>query len=258
MFLRLALLPLLLFALLVVAVIVALGMRVELATVLAVLGSMEVRFALLQSLGVSLAALAIALLLGVPGAWALRQWRGRGRMLLETVLDLPLVMPPLVVGVGLLFLFGRRMLGEPLASLGIELLFSPAGAVLAQVYIAMAVVLRSSVASFAALDSGYAACASTLGLKPLAVFVHVELPMAMRGIAAGAVLAWARALGEFGATLMVAGATRLRTETLPMAVYLNIASGDTDTAVVCALLQLLLAAGLLLALRLLRRPELPA
>jgi len=170
-------------------------------------------------------------------------------------LDIPLVMPPLVAGLGLLILLSRSALGAPLARLGIEVMFSPLGVVVAQSFIAISVVLRSARAAFGQVDRGYGQAAATLGAGPAAVFLWVELPLAARGIAAGAVLAWARTLGEFGATLMVAGATRFKTETLPMAVYLNIATGDTEAAVSCALVLMLIAFVVLMALRLLRTQD---
>ena len=124
---------------------------------------------------------------------------------------------------------------------------------MAQTFVATPIVIRSSKAAFESLDPGYAAAAMTLGLSPWKVFVKINLPLAGRSIASGIVLAWARALGEFGATLMVAGATRFRTETLPIAVYLNISSGELGIAVSCALVLVGTAFFLLCVLRLIRQ-----
>ncbi|SMH29814.1 ABC transporter permease [Azospirillum agricola] len=242
-------LPLAIVAVTVAGVLGALVLRLRWGELAAALSSAETLFALRLSLLTSVAALVIALTLGLPAGYLMARRRFPGRALLDTLLDLPLVMPPLVAGLGLLFLFGRPMLGGPLGALGIELLFSPAGVVLALAFIATMVVLRSAMASFQSVDPGYGAAARTLGAGAWEVFWRIDLPLAGRGIAAGALLAWARALGEFGATLIVAGATRLRTETLPTAVFLNIATGETGVAVACALLLLTVALAILLAAR---------
>jgi NifC-like ABC-type porter len=242
--------PLAIVVLTVAGVIVALAVRVPPDALIAALLSSEIAFAVGLSLKSSVAALAVAVALGVPAAYLMARRDFPGKAVLDTLLDIPLVMPPLVAGVGLLMLLSRSMLGAPLARWGLDVLFSPAGIVVAQAFVAVAVVIRSSRAAFAAVDPGYAQAAATLGAPPLATWLAVELPLAARGIAAGAVMAWSRALGEFGATLMVAGATRMRTETLPMAVFLNIATGETATAIACALVLLFLAAVLLLILRL--------
>jgi len=211
----------------------------------------ETRFALQLTFETSLISLGIALVLGVPTAYLLARRCFPGKLLIETLLDLPLVMPPLVAGVGLLFLVGHNsVLGAQLASFDIDVLFSPLGIIVAQSYVATSIIVRTSKAAFVDNSIDYTHMAWTLGLAPVWSFILVELPMAGRGIAVAAVLGWARAIGEFGATLMVAGATRLHTETLPMAIYLNIASGDSELAVACAVILLTLAFILLFSTRL--------
>lgn len=248
-FQRLLILPLAVIVAMIAGVLLALGLRLSPGELWAALSDAETLFALRLSLWTSLAALGVAALLSLPAAYLLARRDFPGRVLVDTLLDIPLVMPPLVAGIGLLFLFGRRMLGEPLASLGLEFLFTPAGVVLAQSFVATTVLLRTAKAAFEGVDRGYGAVAATLGLTPWRVFRRIDLPLAARGIASGAVLAWARALGEFGATLMVAGASRLHTETLPMAVFLNIATGETGIAVASALILLASAFLLLLGVR---------
>ena len=211
----------------------------------------ETLFALSLSLRTSLVSLALALLIGVPAAHLLARQSFFGKALLETVLDIPLVTPPLLAGVGLLFMLGHdSFVHAALARMGIEILFTQWAIILAQTYVALSIVVRTARAAFSEVDEDYGRIALTLGLTPAWAFLLVEVPMAARGLAAAAILGWARALGEFGATLMVAGATRMRTETLPMAVYLNIASGETGLAVACALLLLAIAFCLLLFVRL--------
>jgi len=210
----------------------------------------ETRFALQLTLETSLISLLISLILGVPTAYLLARHNFPGKLLIETLLDVPLVTPPLVAGVGLLFLVGHNgVLGEPLNSIGIDILFSPIGIIVAQSYVATSIIVRTSKAAFVEIAIDYSHMAWTLGFAPVWSFLLVELPMAVRGIAVAAVLGWARAIGEFGATLMVAGATRLHTETLPMAIYLNIASGNSDLAVACAVILLGLAFVLLFSTR---------
>ncbi len=245
-------LPLAMVSLLVLATIGALLTHLSPAALNEALCADETLFAVALSLKTSLLSLCISLLIGVPSAHLLARHSFPAKTVLETLLDIPLVTPPLVAGVGLLFLFGRNsMLGGGLVEFGIEFLFSPLGIVLAQTYVATSIIIRTARTTFAGIDPDYADMAMTLGMSPFWSFLLVELPMAARGLAAAAVLGWARALGEFGATLMVAGATRLHTETLPMAVYLNIASGETDLAIACAVILLALAFGLLLLTRLL-------
>lgn len=247
---RLLVIPLGLIVLFVLGALIALVSQVSGTEALAALGSAETLFALRLSLACSVTAVIIAALLGVPAAYLLARRTFRGKGVLDTLLDVPLVMPPLVAGVGLLFLLGRGMLGGPLAELGIRLVLSPWGAVVAQTFVATPIVIRSAKAAFESLDPGYEAAGMTLGLSPWKVFVKINLPLAWRSVASGIILAWARALGEFGATLMMAGATRFHTETLPIAVYLNISSGEVGIAVSCALVLVGTAFLLLLALRL--------
>lgn len=243
--------PLVLLCATILGAIGALVLRLPLAALAEALRAPETYFAAAFSLRTSLVALGLALLLALPTAHLLARRRFPGKAVVETVLDLPMVTPPLIAGIGLLFLLRRDApLGRALSAAGIELLFSPAGVILAQTYIASSVVVRAGRAAFGAVDPGYAETAATLGLPPVWAFLLVEVPMAGRALLAAAILGWARALGEFGATLMVAGATRMRTETLPMAVYLNIASGRTDIAIASALILLGIAFALLLALRL--------
>lgn len=250
----LLLIPLAMVGLAVTGVIVAMAVRVPFPDLAAAVTSDETRFAVLMSLRTSIAALILSLAIGIPAAYVMARRPLPGKAVIDTLLDIPLIMPPLVAGVGLLMLLSRSMLGGPLARMGLDLLFSPSGAVAAQTFIAVPVVIRSVRAAFDAVGPGYGQAAATLGASPAVCFFWIDLPLATRGILAGAVLAWARALGEFGATLMVAGATRFKTETLPMAIYLNIATGDIEAALACALVLMGLAFILLLGLRLISRP----
>jgi molybdate transport system permease protein len=234
----------------------ALISHLPLDALLDALGQDETLFALRLSLYTSLIALALALLLGTLTGYLLARQPFPGKAVVETLLDLPMVTPPLVAGMGLLFLLGREApIGSLITEAGSNVLFSPAGVILAQTYVAASIIARSARAAFQAVDPDYAAVGATLGLTPTWAFLLVEIPMAGRGLLSAAVLGWARALGEFGATLMLAGATRLHTETLPMAIFLNIASGETEVAIACALILLGIAFTLLLLIRLLTGRE---
>jgi molybdate transport system permease protein len=192
----------------------------------------EAWIALALSLKVALWATAIALVVGVAVGFALARVRFPGRELVDSVLLLPMVLPPTVLGYYLLVLVGRRgWLGAWLeSSLGIRLVFTWQGAVIAAAIVAFPFVCKSARAAFESVDAQLEEAASVLGLAPLAVFFRVTLPLAARGILAGVLLAFARALGEFGATLMVAGSIPGETQTLSIAVYEAVQAGQDGLA----------------------------
>ena len=202
--------PLAILTLFTAAVLFALFFRLSLREIITALASEETRFALRLSLMTSLFSTFLALLLGVPTGYLLARTAFPGKAILDTFLDLPLVITPLIAGVGLLFLFGQNMLGGALGKWGIHILFTPWGAVLAQTFVAGPIVMRSSRAAFERLGQRYEWAAATLGLRPSQVFFQISLPLARQGILAGTILGWTRAMGEFGATLMVAGAIRFQ------------------------------------------------
>ena len=188
--------------------------------------------ALLLSLKVAGLATAIDLVLGVAVGWLLARKRFPGRELLDTVLTLPMVMPPTVLGYYLLVVIGRRgWLGGWLNStFGINLIFTWQGAVITASVVAFPLIFKPARAAFESVDGQLEQAARVLGLKEAAVFFRVTLPMAWRGILAGLLLAFARALGEFGATLMVAGSIPGKTQTLSIAIYEAVQAGQDDTA----------------------------
>ncbi len=243
------LLPTGMLVLLIAGILAGLLFRLPLSQTLDTLGSSEILFALRLTLLTSGTATIIAMFLGVPTGYYLARQSFKGKVLIETLIDLPMTMTPLVAGVGLLILLSNDGVRHVLDMLGIELLFTPWGAVLAQVLIAAPIMTRTSRSAFLSMDGRYEQAAQTLGLKPHQVFVRISLPMAKPVLLSGIVLCWARAVGEFGATLMVAGATRFKTETLPIAVFLNISSGELGIALVCAWLLIMTAFVVLLVTR---------
>ncbi|KGV00806.1 molybdate ABC transporter, permease protein [Burkholderia pseudomallei MSHR4377] len=186
---------------------------------------------LLLSLKVAGWATALDLVLGVAAGYALARWRSGARDVVDSLLTLPLVLPPTVLGYYLLVLLGRRgVLGAWLDRIGIQLVFTWQGAVIASMVVAFPLILKSARAAFEAVDPQLERAARTLGISETGIFFRVTLPLAARGILAGALLAFARALGEFGATLMIAGNLPGRTQTLSVAVYAAVQAGDDATA----------------------------
>lgn len=182
----------------------------------------EARDALRLSLVCSLWATALSVLFGVPLAWMLARVDFRGRSLVRALVLLPLVVPPVVGGVALLYAFGRSgLVGEHLYDwFGIQLTFNTSGAVLAETFVAMPFLVITVEAGLRSVDTRYEDAAATLGAGRWTTFRRVTLPFFMPSLVAGAALAWARALGEFGATITFAGNIQGRTQTTPLAVYL--------------------------------------
>jgi molybdate transport system permease protein len=194
--------------------------------------------ALALSLKVALWATGLDLVLGVAAGFALARWRFPGRELVDSILLLPMVLPPTVLGYYLLVVIGRRgWLGGWLErEFGIHLIFTWQGAVLAATVVAFPFVCKSARAAFETVDVQFEEAAKVLGLAGPAIFFRITLPLAWRGILAGVLLAFARALGEFGATLMVAGSIPGKTQTLSIAVYEAVQAGQDDLANVLVLL----------------------
>jgi molybdate transport system permease protein len=206
--------------------------------------------ALRLSLVCATSATAISLVLGVPLAWVLARVQAPGISLLRALVTLPLVLPPVVGGVALLLAFGRQgVLGRLLETwTGITLPFTTAGVVVAETFVAMPFLVVTVEGAFRAADRGFEEAAATLGASRLGVFRRVTLPLVGPSLAAGAVLCWARALGEFGATITFAGSFPGRTQTMPLAVYLALES-DPDAAIALSLVLLVVSVVILAALR---------
>ncbi len=201
------------------------------------------------TLKVALWATAINLVLGVTVGWWLARRQFFGREFVDAVLTLPLVLPPTVLGYYLLVVIGKRgWLGSWLQqSFGINLIFTWQGAVIAATLVAFPLILRSARTAFEAVDPQLEQAARVLGLNEWAVFFRVTVPMAWPGILAGTLLVFARSLGEFGATLMVAGSIPGRTQTLSIAVYEAVQAGQDDTANFLVLITSILCIAVLLA-----------
>jgi len=230
--------------------LVGLLVRAPWADVAAVLGSPQARQALGLSLVTATVATVLAVLLGVPLAWLLALPGLRGASLLRALVTVPLVLPPVVGGVALFTVLGRSgLLGRPLYALtGMAFPFTPYAVVLAQTFVALPFLVLAVEGALRAADRRYEEAAATLGARPLTVFRRMTLPLVAPGIAAGAVLAWARALGEFGATITFAGNFPGRTRTMPLEVYLALET-DPDAALLLSVLLLAVSVGVLVLLR---------
>jgi molybdate transport system permease protein len=206
--------------------------------------------ALVLSLVTTLASLVLAVVFGTPLAFMLAHRRFRGASLVETLVDLPIVLPPSVAGLALLLLLGRRgALGGPLDALGITIPFTTLAVILAQAFVATPFYVRSVRSGFLAIDRDLEDAARVDGAGEWDVVRRITIPLAAPAIAAGLVMTWARALGEFGATIMFAGNVEGRTETLPLLVYSEFQS-SLDASVAAAAILVLAAAGVLLGVRL--------
>jgi len=199
----------------------------------------------------------LTVLLGTPLAYLLARYRFRGRRLLDALVDLPVVLPPVVAGVALLLVFGRNgVIGGPLDDLGVPLAFTTAAVVLAQTFVASPFFVRTLKVGLAAVPRELEAAALTDGANRWQAFWRVTLPLASGAFLEGLVLAWARALGEFGATIVFAGSLAGRTRTLPLAIYAAL-ERDLDAAVALAGILTVAALGLFLVFRWLARSHAP-
>jgi molybdate transport system permease protein len=197
--------------------------------------------ALWLSLRTSLAATALCVVFGVPMAIVLARSRFPGQKLLRALVLLPLVLPPVVGGIALLYTFGRRgLLGSSLEVLGIEIAFSTTAVVLAQTFVALPFLVLSLEGALRAVGTRYEAVGATLGARPTTVLRRVTLPLVLPALVSGAVLSFARALGEFGATLTFAGSLQGTTRTLPLEIYLQ-REVDPDAAVALSLVLIVVA-----------------
>jgi molybdate transport system permease protein len=229
--------------------LVALLVRVPPGELLRRAGSPLVLQALQLSLFTSLSATVLVAAIGLPVAYVLATRQFRGRRVLETLVELPMVIPPTVAGVGLLLAFGRAGLaGGVLSALGISVPFTTLAVVMAEAFVALPFFVSTTAAGLREVEPRYREAAATLGATPPYAFRRVLLPLALPSLIAGSAMTWARALGEFGATITFAGNLPGRTQTLPLAVYVALQS-DVQAAVALSVILLIFSFALLLTLR---------
>lgn len=241
------LVPALLGGALIAAPLVAMVLAVDPSTFPALITSESARAATVLSLQTASVSTLLCVILGVPMALVLARSTSRVVSAMRTLVLLPLVLPPVVGGIALLYAFGRQgLLGRHLDAWGIDIAFTTAAVVLAQTFVALPFLVISLEGALRTAGTRYEVIAATLGARPTTVLRRVTLPMVLPGLASGAVLSFARALGEFGATLTFAGSLQGVTRTLPLEIYLQ-REIDPDAAVALSLL-LVLAAGLIVLL----------
>ncbi|HET7771562.1 MAG TPA: ABC transporter permease [Chloroflexota bacterium] len=223
--------------LLAVPLLALLWRTLEGGALLPAMGNPLVGQALRLSLITSAVSLGLAVLCGTPLAYGLARANFPGRGAIDALVDVPVVLPPAVAGIALLMAFGRRgVLGAPLDALGISLAFTPIAVVLAQSFVAVPFYVRAARTGFAGVDRDLEGAARVDGASALDVFRHITVPLAAPSLLTGAVLCWARALGEFGATIMFAGSFRGRTQTMPLAIYAALESDLSATLALSAIL----------------------
>lgn len=214
----------------------------------------EFRFAVIFTLWTTVLATLLAGLVAIPCGYILARYDFPGKVLVDTLMDVPIVLPPLVSGVALLILFGP-LLGDHLAGMGMDIVFSNRGVVVAQWFIATPFAIKTFKHAFNSVDLRLEKIARTLGYSPEKVFFKVTLPLAQNGLLSGLTMAWARTLGEFGATAMLAGIVRMKTETLSVAIFLNMSIGDLQFSLVMAVIMLLMALALLVTMKIITKTE---
>lgn len=242
----LASLPLLIFF---VLPLLALVLRVPLRDPLAALTDPAVAQAIQLSLATTLVTLALTLLGGTPLALLLARRRFPGRVLVETIIDLPVVLPPSVAGIALLVAFGRfGLLGGVLTAFGITLPFTTAAVIMAQLFVAGPLYIRTAIGAFGDVHRDLEDAAAVDGAGPLRIFRFITLPLAFAPLSGGAVMTWARALGEFGATILFAGNLQGITQTMPLAIYLGFEQ-NLDDALTLSLVLLFISFAVLFLVR---------
>jgi molybdate transport system permease protein len=215
------------------------------------LRSADARDALWLSLQLSLVSLAVMVAVGTPLAYLLATRRFAGRAFVLTAVELPLVLPPAVAGIGLLMAFGRRgLLGDQLSALGLSIPFTRLAVVMAMTFVASPLYIRQAVSAFEAVDRTLLDASRTLGAGSARTFHRVALPLAGGGLGAGMALGWARALGEFGATIIFAGSLTVVTRTAPIEIYLGL-SDNLDAGLATAAVLIAASGGVLLTVKLL-------
>jgi molybdate transport system permease protein len=221
--------------------VVSLFIKSPLDTVLRSLSSPMVVDALRLSLSTAAVSTMIVVILGTPLAYVNARFRYPGKEIADSVIDLPVIMPPAVAGIALLMAFGRMgVLGQHLSAMGISIAFTTLAVIIAQIFVSSPFFIRQARTSFEDVDLSVENAARTLGASRAYTFFHVILPIAFNGLVSGAIMAFARSLGEFGATIMFAGNFQGRTQTMPLAIYTAM-QGDLDAALCLAIILVIIS-----------------
>lgn len=203
--------------------------------------SPELQFAITLSLITSCISTILCLIIAIPVGYALSRYNFPGKSMVMIIISLPLALPPIVSGIALLLFFGIALPGKILNEFSISILYTPYAIIIAQFFVNLPYLIRVLTATFDRINPRYEYVAKTLGAGDFIAFQKIALPMAKESIAAGTIITWSKATGEFGAILMVAGATRMKTETLPIAVFLNLSTGDINMAIAAATILIIIS-----------------
>ncbi len=229
--------------------VVSLFLRISPEAFIASLADPVVTDALVLSLATAGASVGIVMLCGTPISYINARGAYRGRGVIDTLIDIPVILPPAVAGLALLMAFGRYgVLGSYLSVYGIEVAYTTLAVVLAQVFVASPFYIKQARASFEAVDRSLEDAARTLGASPVRTFARITMPLAAGGLVSGAVMTFARALGEFGATIMFAGNIQGRTQTMPLAIYTAM-QGDLDASLALAVILVIISFGVITGVR---------
>ena len=207
----------------------------------ACLADEEILFSVRLSCVTALLATVICLILAIPCAYALSRYKFKGKKILETLMLLPMSLPHLISGIALLLLFGQTRFGRILASCGLDFIFTVKGIVLAQIFVSLPYMISVLKTSFDSINPKIEFVARTLGCTAWQSFFRVTLPMSSQGLLAGTIMTWSKAIGEFGAVLLLAGATRMKTDVLPISIFLNISTGELDKAIATATILMIIS-----------------
>ncbi|MBU4266352.1 MAG: ABC transporter permease [Candidatus Altiarchaeota archaeon] len=236
------------FILFLVGIVVSMICYISSDRFISILFSKEIIFAIKLSLITATIAVLISVAIGIPAAYALSQTEFWGKDIIDTILDLPIVISPIALGAALLIFFSTPI-GSGIEEHGIKFVFVIPGIILAQFVVVSALCIRLMKSTFDAIGSRYEDVARTLGCNKFQALFKVTLPLAKNGLLAAGILTWARAIGEFGATVTLAGATAMKTETLPIAIFLSLASADVEKAIAVILILIIISITSLFAIR---------
>lgn len=231
-----------------VGIVVSMFAYTDWNTFISALLSQEILFAIRLSIATASIATIISILIAIPVAYAISQTEFPGKDIVDSLLDLPIVISPIALGAALLVFFNTPI-GAGINDNVIKFVFAVPGIVLAQITVISALAVRLLKSTFDSIDTRYEQVGRTLGYSKLEVFFKITLPLAKDGLIASGILTWARAVGEFGATVTLAGATPLKTETLPIAIFLSLASADIEKAIAVIFILIIIAVVALITMR---------
>lgn len=229
-----------LYLIIILALFVSDILYVDLPTFLNTLRSKEIQFAIKLSCISSFTTALLSMCVAIPAGYALSRYRFPGMTLIDTLVDVPIVLPPLIMGVSLLVFF-RTPVGRAIEGSGLHFVYTTQGIILAQFVVACSFAIRTIKAAFDGVDRRLEDVAMTLGCSRLKAFLKVTLPLAKNGIIAGGLFAWARAIGEFGPIIVFSGTTRFKTEVMPTSIYLELSIGRIEAALSIAILMIIIA-----------------